>query len=343
MKTILRALACAALAVIPTVSHGAPARSGQALYEYFCYQCHGYAGDARTVAAAYLEPKPRNFTTASPTVLTRAVIVRTLEHGIPGTGMKSFVRVLDARDRAAVADYIRTAFMRKAPLQRRYHTVENGWRDHERAAAAFPFATGATPIDTPVETLDAKQAAGRRLFLSACVTCHEGTRNNADGPQWDPRALSFPRSVETCDGCHESARMLASKGDTPHGRPARSPAAPDGQTLFRRNCAFCHGADGSGRNWIGTFLEPHARDLRQPRITAMSAQSLAAIVGNGLPGTSMPAWKDILSPSELLAVADYVRTMLASHAALPRRDDASITPTTPASPLQWKSTRQGNR
>lgn len=343
MKRIFESIACAALALLSCAAHGAPMRSGQSLYEYFCYQCHGYAGDARTVAAAYLDPKPRDFTRTSPTVLTRAVIARTIETGIAGTGMKSFARVLDARDRAAVADYIHTAFMRKAPLQRRYHTVENGWRDHERAGAAFPFATGATPIDTPVESLDTRQAEGRRLFLSACVTCHEGRRTNDSGPQWDPRALSFPRSVETCDGCHESARMLAATGETPHGRTGDAPVAPSGQALFRRNCAFCHGADGSGRNWIGTFLEPHARDLRQPRITAMSTQALAAIVGNGLPGTSMPAWKGVLSPPELLAVVEYVRTMLASHARPPPVDGASTAPAAPSSTLGWKATRQGNR
>ena len=35
---------------------------GRAVYNYRCYFCHGYSGDARTLAATYLNPRPRDFT-----------------------------------------------------------------------------------------------------------------------------------------------------------------------------------------------------------------------------------------------------------------------------------------
>jgi mono/diheme cytochrome c family protein len=52
-------------------------------------------------------------------------------------------------------------------------------------------------------------------------------------------------------------------------RQARGGAALDGlgaarargEKLFQANCAFCHGGDGTGKNWIGQFMEPKARDL----------------------------------------------------------------------------------
>lgn len=336
MRTQLAAIVGIAFALWITSVSAAPDAmpDGQSVYEYFCYQCHGYAGDGRTVAAAYLDPKPRNFAATSPRSLTRATMLQTLERGVPGTAMKSFVRVLDARQRTAVVDYIRSAFMQGAPGRRRYHTPENGWTDHDKASAAFPFATGETPLDTPPESLGQRQREGRRLFLSACVSCHEGARRSEGALTWDRRALSFPRSVETCDGCHESARLLVTRGDSPHGKL-------DGADLFRRNCAFCHGTDGSGRNWIGTFLEPHARDLRESRIAALDASALTEILRNGLPGTSMPAWKGILSDAELFAVAGHVRALATAGPAglaLP------VTTVSPAPvPPGWAARPRGSR
>ncbi len=336
MKTQLATIVGIALAlwIVPAPAAPGAMAEGQSVYEYFCYQCHGYAGDGRTVAAAYLDPKPRNFAATSPKSLTRATMLQTLERGVPGTAMKSFVRVLDARQRTAVVDYVRSAFMQGAPGRRRYHTAENGWVDHDRTSAAFPFATGETPLDAPPESLEPRQRGGRRLFLSACVSCHEGTRRAEGGLTWDRRALSFPRSVETCEGCHESARLLVTRGVSPHGRL-------DGADLFRRNCAFCHGTDGSGHNWIGTFLEPHARDLRESRIAALDAVALAEIIRNGLPGTSMPAWKGMLSDAELFAVAGHVRA-LAAAGPVGSEIPATTLPPAPAPP-GWAARPRANR
>lgn len=323
---------------------------GRALYEYYCYQCHGYAGNARTVAAEYLDPKPRNFTTASPGTLTRLTMLRTVAEGRPGTAMKSFARVLNERQREAVVDYVRAAFMSGKVIVRRYHTAENGWSGHERNAAAFPFASGEIALDAPVESLDPPQREGRRLFLAACISCHEGSRRSPGSATWDPRALSYPRSVETCSGCHESVRHLSGRSPPAdaaalakaHGGTVPDSTAPAsmGQTVFLRNCAFCHGADGSGRNWIGTFLEPHARDLRQPRIAALSEGALRRVIRDGLPGTSMPAWRDVLTPDQLDAVARHVRTVIAKRTGGAPATSPNGTAEVSAAGLTWRATQE---
>ncbi len=38
---------------------------GRAVYNFRCYFCHGYSGDAKTLAATYLQPPPRDFSAAS--------------------------------------------------------------------------------------------------------------------------------------------------------------------------------------------------------------------------------------------------------------------------------------
>jgi cytochrome c oxidase cbb3-type subunit III len=80
-----------------------------------------------------------------------------------------------------------------------------------------------------------------------------------------------------------------------------------GAILFQANCAFCHGADGTGKNWIGQFMEPKARDLTAFTATEMGADRLRQTIREGLPGTSMPAWQHVLQPDEIEAVSAYVR------------------------------------
>ncbi|MGB5082067.1 MAG: cytochrome c, partial [Burkholderiales bacterium] len=80
-----------------------------------------------------------------------------------------------------------------------------------------------------------------------------------------------------------------------------------GARLFRRNCAFCHAVDGSGRNWIGAFLEPHPRNLADRDFTsATTRRRLAAVIRDGLPGTSMPAWKSVFGEEDVQAIVAYL-------------------------------------
>jgi cytochrome c oxidase cbb3-type subunit 3 len=84
-----------------------------------------------------------------------------------------------------------------------------------------------------------------------------------------------------------------------------------GERLYRANCAFCHAADGSGRNWIGSFLDSHPRDLGDPvAMAGMDLARLRAVIRSGLPGTSMPAWGQVLSADEIAAIAAYVQRVL---------------------------------
>jgi len=68
-----------------------------------------------------------------------------------------------------------------------------------------------------------------------------------------------------------------------------------GQQVYSRNCAACHGADGKGKTG--------------PRLvgTSLSSDAIEKKVTNG--GTQMPAFKDRLSPTEIKAVAAYVRSL----------------------------------
>lgn len=284
---------------------------GRAVYNFRCYFCHGYSGDAKTLAATFLSPPPANFTSSARHPLSRESALTTLREGRPGTAMKSFSGILSAAEMDAVAGFVVNEFVVRQAPNTRYHTSENGWPDHERYRSAYPFATGEIPLSQAWESLSEAQATGKRLYLSACVTCHDRGASTQDDTVWDARPLSFPRggfSLANPPG------VDAMTGATPYAlhdvvprTKGLKPLEKRGEKLFQNNCAFCHGADGSGKNWIGQFLEPHARNLRDPAFMAgMTRERLSGVIREGLPNTSMPAWKDVLGNGDIRAISAYI-------------------------------------
>ena len=275
-----------------------------------CYFCHGYSGDARTSASRYLEPAPRDFTRTGLAELTRRKMFAVVRDGKTDTAMMSFRRQLSAQEITAVVDYIRINFMRNKAPNTRYHTVENGWQDFDRYAPAFPFVNGTLAIDLHDDELSGRQLAGKRLFLGTCITCHEGHERHGLALDFDPRSVSYPRGGYS----HKTQDVDAVSGATPYAAHDEKPWITDftaqerrGETLFQKNCAFCHAADGTAENWIGSFLEPRPRNLTDRQAMAgMTRQRLVDVIDNGVEGTTMSAWRSVLSDEEIDAIAAYV-------------------------------------
>jgi mono/diheme cytochrome c family protein len=88
-------------------------RRGAEVYSRYCVQCHGVTGDGNGVAAAYLNPKPRNyllgiFKFTSTTYGSKPLkedLLRTVKRGIRGTSMPAFP-LLPPTDLDAVVDYV---------------------------------------------------------------------------------------------------------------------------------------------------------------------------------------------------------------------------------------------
>ncbi|MCH7880271.1 MAG: c-type cytochrome [Proteobacteria bacterium] len=281
---------------------------GRAIYNFRCYFCHGYSGDARTLATTFVNPPPRDFTRAKDADLSRPQMLRAVKYGQPDTAMTGFSRVLNSQEIATVVDFIRVEFMLNKEINTRYHTPENGWPDHRRYAIAFPFATGEIPLDKPWEDLTARQVRGKQLFLTSCITCHDRSRVINEGDIWIKQSVSYPRNnySHTRIDAVSSASIYAQHDISPE-LPSLSAKAGIGRLLWLENCAFCHAADGSGQNWIGSFLEPPPRDLRDPHFMAgMTIDLLIERIENGLVNTSMPAWRQVLSREQIGYIVSYI-------------------------------------
>ena len=292
---------------------------GRRVYNARCYFCHGYAGDARTVASTFLDPPPRDFSALAPADLGRDSMLAALRDGRRGTAMQGFAGLLDETDMGAVVDFVREEFMRRKARAARYHSPVNGWSAAAGTSPAAPFVSGALSADTPWESLSAEQRSGRRLFDAACVICHARGDAVAAGSAWQAEALSNDHAFDPeADASHDD-----DYSEPPFGLHDRAPiltvasdAVRRGEALYQANCALCHAADGSGRNWIGAFLVPPPPDFTRAAAVKRAAD-LGVIVRRGVPGTSMPAWESVLDDAEVRAVVAYLAAAFPAFGASP--------------------------
>lgn len=238
-------------------------------------------------------------------------MIRAVTDGKQGTAMKGFANALNAEEIGLVVDFVRREFIENKARNTRYHTAENGWTNHQQYAPAYPFALGEIPLDTPWDELTEEQQIGKRVFMESCISCHDRAKVRDEGKIWDPRPVSFPRNQYSH---RPDGRTDAVSGATPYAKHDQSPLIGKlngqeeaGKRLWLGNCAFCHAADGTGENWIGSFLEPHPRNLTDADfMQRMNRERLAQTIREGLPGTTMPAWKSVLNEEQIAALIAYI-------------------------------------
>jgi len=96
---------------------------------------------------------------------------------------------------------------------------------------------------------------------------------------------------------------------------SRAAQPADVKHVYDTSCSSCHGTDGRGRGPAADALNPSPRDFTRGtykfRSTASGSiptdEDLYRAVAYGLPGTSMPAWKGLLSEPQMRALVAYVK------------------------------------
>ena len=128
------------------------------------------------------------------------------------------------------------------------------------------------------------------------------------------RAVSYPRNQYSNKEDDSSPGVDATSQASPYAKHEIAPVIGDltshekqGEKLFQDNCAFCHAADGTGKNWIGSFLDSHPRNLTDVgHMEAMTKTRLKKVIQDGLPGTTMSAWKHVLKDEEIDSIIAYI-------------------------------------
>lgn len=93
-------------------------------------------------------------------------------------------------------------------------------------------------------------------------------------------------------------------------------ASPSIKALYISKCAGCHGLEGDGQGAGAAIVEPKPRNFQTWMFKYKSTpasyppldQDLAKIIKEGLDGTSMPGFKNILSEKEIDSLVQYLKT-----------------------------------
>jgi mono/diheme cytochrome c family protein len=109
------------------------------------------------------------------------------------------------------------------------------------------------------------------------------------------------RSVTPAEVPVETSSFKPTRIDPPSSQVA---AQPEGERVFEKNCATCHGPDGKG---IASFKTP---DFTNPAVQAsLTDAQMTGTIENGKPGTTMPAFGSKLSGGEIKALQTFVRSL----------------------------------
>ncbi len=93
--------------------------------------------------------------------------------------------------------------------------------------------------------------------------------------------------------------------------------AENGEAIYARRCAACHGAEGNGLGPGAERLNPPPRDFTagQYKIKTSGVEAIVPndddlyrMIRDGMPGTAMPGWGDMLSDQDLWDLVAHVKT-----------------------------------
>ena len=91
-----------------------------------------------------------------------------------------------------------------------------------------------------------------------------------------------------------------------------------GKQVYFKRCVWCHGVEGGGDGPSADRLFTRPRNFIQGTFKIRQTDSgelpleedLIRTVKNGLPGSAMPAWGEFLSNDEIVAVVNFVKTLV---------------------------------
>lgn len=121
--------------------------------------------------------------------------------------------------------------------------------------------------------------------------------------------------------------------------PAIAADAERGRVVYKRACAACHGNAGDGKSAVARYLDPRPRDFTlgfykfnsTPAGLPPTDKDLYRTIQQGIPTTSMPAFRDLLSNDETLAVVEYIKSLSDNFTIMPASEPVTIPDPPPAS------------
>ena len=86
---------------------------------------------------------------------------------------------------------------------------------------------------------------------------------------------------------------------------AAAQANKAGAELYKKSCAMCHGADGSGSNPMGQKMG--VKDLKSPEVQKQTDAELTQMISKGK--GKMPAYGEKLKPEQIKDLVTSIREL----------------------------------
>jgi mono/diheme cytochrome c family protein len=80
-----------------------------------------------------------------------------------------------------------------------------------------------------------------------------------------------------------------------------------GEAIYRTRCQVCHGVSGAGNGPGAAGLDPPVSDFRVHLVAGHSDGRFFHWISEGIPGTAMPAFKNVLGEEERWHVINFMR------------------------------------
>lgn len=196
--------------------------------------------------------------------------------------------------------------------------------DHYRRVMNSKRPAEATGGKQPELTMAALAAHGKELIdQHACTACHKllekdgniapdlsysGLERDSD---WIYEHFKSPRS-RTPDSIMPAFRFADDefKSMTAYLVSLRTPPpVMTAADTYKNLCQRCHGEKGDGHGPIAWYLDPYPRDLTKSGfMNSKPLDRLTNSIKKGVPGTSMPAWGNVLKDEQVDGVLQYVLT-----------------------------------
>ena len=166
----------------------------------------------------------------------------------------------------------------------------------------YPFHEGGcTPMSHPIPNrlLDVRRTAilvtGMLLFCGITAP-----------PAWAVDSRKIEKMIE--DSLPEKEQALSAE--------KRKQLLDTGKTVYLKFCVHCHGPKGKGDGDATHYLSPLPRDLSSGIFKFHSTQNnalpvdedLARTIRQGIPGTAMPPWGQVLNDQEIHSLVEYIKT-----------------------------------
>ena len=90
--------------------------------------------------------------------------------------------------------------------------------------------------------------------------------------------------------------------------PYGADAGAEGAKVFQSNCEMCHGPQGHGDGPASGSLEPKPKNLAELQ-ESVGDDYLFWRISDGKPGTSMVAWKNILTEEQIWQAVSFIRSL----------------------------------